>query len=322
MPIDRNRFKFIPEFALAAPIFLRRLIQNQYAEWVAEALWGLERPPMPRELSTFSDDIASSARQAYNYLNDLAVSRRPMDYLPASQQRAIINIYSRNSLPFHATTRGMALQTSYEDMDEALVQQYFGSPERARQSVNDLQAQLQQLPVLDTSEYNVNWWTQSYSGAMVFRGALTLPNPNSGSSQAIYNYGGLSGANVINVGDVVINTDFMSTSAHPSVAAEFVIRQALPYPGSNSSAPQVIVDAIHRRVLFRIDMRTGRNICPWTNLQQAEILFPLRTLFKVVKIEVGTYGLLVELRELTQTEINNLTQTPKNIMTGHNVTYP
>lgn len=321
MPIDPTWFKYVPEFALAAPRFLRRLIQNEYTEWVAEELWGVELPPLPRELSTFSDDIAASARQAYNYLNDLAISRRPSDYWPNSPERFIINIYSRNSLPFHATTRGMPLQSSYEDMDEQLVRQYFGSPEHAIQSINALQSQLRALPMLEPLEYNVAWWTQGYSGMMVFRGALTLPNPNSGPTQAIYNYGSLAGPNVINVGDVVINTDFMSTSAHPSVAAEFVIRQALPYPGSNT-APQIIVDALYRRVLFRIDMRTGRNICPWTNLQQAEILFPLRSLFQVVSVEVGTYGLLVHLRELTQTEINNLTRTPKNIMTGHDVKYP
>ncbi|ENZ0173979.1 hypothetical protein ACF958_002766 [Providencia rettgeri] len=321
MPIDPSWFKYIPEFVLAAPRFLRRLIQNEYSDWFDNALWGIDRPNLPRELSTFSDDIAASARRAHHYLTDIAVSQQPLQYVAWRRDRAIINIYSRNSLPFHATTRHHLLHDHYEDLDQALVNQYFGSEALALQSVNDLQDQLSQLPLLTPDIYNVAWWTQGYSGTMVFRGALTLVNDNNRFG-AIYNFGNLAGQYIINEGDVVINTDFMSTSAHPSVAAEFVIRQALPYPGDGEFVPQIIVDAIYRRVFFRINMRTGRNICVWTNIQQAEILFPLRTLFNVVSIEVGTYGLLVELRELTTTEINNLTKTPKNIMTGHDVEYP
>ena len=82
--------------------------------------------------------------------------------------------------------------------------------------------------------------------------------------------------------------------------------------------PQTVVDALYRRVMFRIDMISGRNITPWTNLNQAEILFPLRTLFRVTEIDADPYGLLVHLVELTPEEAATVTEA-QNLLTGHTV---
>lgn len=320
MPLVPNWFELIPEFVLNAPRFMRRLINNEYDDWLSNEQWAINDfgPVLPRELSTFSDDIANSARRVTGYLRYLGEHVHSSEYHPGNIDRFVINLYSQNSLPFHAITRGMPLQQSYEDMDASLVQEYFPNTAIGQETVNSLNHILQQLPTLSPDEYDVSWWTQGYTGQMVFRGALTLPNPDpnipSSAHGAIYNFNSqLAGDRVININDVVTNTDFMSTSAHPTVAAEFVIRQALTWPGNNTST--INVDTHYRRVMFRIDMWSGRNICPWTNLEQAEILFPLHSLFRVQEIVVGDYGLLVHLVELSREEGGNITSA-RNIFTG------
>lgn len=320
MPINPDWFKFIPEFILTAPRFMRRLINNEYEDWLTNELWGIteQGAQIPRELGTFSDDLGQSAIRATGYLRYLGESVHRTEYNPGGEDRFYINLYSRNSLPFHAVTRGMPLQSSYEDMDPSLVQTYFPNAQVGQETVNALSNALRSIPALTANEYDVSWWSQGYSGMMVFRGALTLPNPDTAilNHGAIYNYNGaLSGDRIISVNSIVTNTDFMSTSAHPTVASEFVIRQAVSWSGGQGEVPGIVVDALYRRVMFRIDMLSGRNICPWTNLNQAEILFPLRSLFRVREITVGGYGLLVHLVELTPEEAARVTQA-QNLLTG------
>lgn len=324
MPINPGCFEYIPEFMLSAPRFFRRLANNEYDRWmeaddVPAANVSLA---MPRNLTTFSDDIQEASSRAHNYLLHLALRRAPDRFLQrlTTEQLVVLHLYTMNSVPFHAITRCWDLQAEYEDIDPAYIARYFPNRAVGLQTVSILSAALQQIGLLNPQEYNVSWWTQGYSGMMVFRGALTAPNPGQGSG-TIYDYNGtVAGDRVIHVNDIVTNTDFMSTSAHPSVAAEFVVRQAAVWPGGLE--PSISIDAQFRRVFFRIDMLAGRLIVPMTQLNQAEILFPLYSLFQVTSIDVDrAYGLLVALRELTPTEsagVNNA----KNIMTGVDVTIP
>lgn len=352
MPINYDNFIHIPEFSLAANRFMRRLIHNEYQPWIEEN--NLNEPfsdikNLPRELSTFSDDIENDAKSAHNYLlvttqldGNEQINSLKKEYLSA------ISAYTINSQPFHAVTRNLTLLSEYEDFDAALLSELFGDPDKAARTVDNLQNALLLLDAGVNAEnkkftpkpdfYDVAYWTPgsilkpAYSGLMVFRGALTLQTTLHAVNNpfgAIYNYGNISGEHVINEGDIVTNSDFMSTSAHPSVAAEFVVRQASWVPGANGiEIPRIVVDAMPRRVFFRIDMffssdngvdtfTKGRIVVPWTRLSQAEILFPLFTYFKVISIKIdNSYGLLVHLEELNQ-GLNPLPSIPKNMFTGH-----
>lgn len=325
MPIDKSYFFFIREDILNSNRFERRLITGEYENWLNNSL--IASPPsgngvsLPRDLSTFSDDLQISAQHATNYLRYLGITTHRNQYRPDDESRAIIQVYSMNSLPFHAITRNLPLgaRDSYEDMDPAYIDMYFSSREVGLRSVQLLNTVLREIPPLTPAEYNVSYWSQGYSGMMVFRGALTLPNSETMDrfDGAIYQYdSAMSGQRVIRVNDIVTNTDFMSTSAHPSVACEFVIRQAYIWAGEQSSTA-ISVDCAPRRVFFRIEMLYGRNITPWTVLSQAEILFPTRSLFIVLDISRGDHGILVHLRELTESEANNVSSA-KNMFTGNN----
>lgn len=324
MPVNPGSFQYIPEFMLSAPRFFRRLANNEYDMWMeADDVPAASSPlSMPRNLTTFSDDIQEVCARAHNYLLHLALRRAPDRFLGrlSSEQLVVLHLYTMNSVPFHAITRCWDLQAEYEDIDPAYIARYFPNREAGLQTVGILSSALTQIGLLNSEEYDVSWWTQGYSGMMVFRGALTAPNPGQASG-TIYDYNGsVTGDRVIHVNDIVTNTDFMSTSAHPSVATEFVIRQTAVWPGG--AEPAISVDAHFRRVFFRIDMLSGRLIVPMTQLNQAEILFPLYSLFRVTSIEADpTYGLLVALQELTPAEGASVTEA-KNIMTGTDVTIP
>jgi hypothetical protein len=271
-----------------------------------------------------------------------------------------LKLWSENSGPFNSWTRNRRTvdpnlaEGVYKPMLSSDAVTYFGTPEAAQDTVDKLNLSLHDLPV---TPYDVKkwFWVESslykdagvpigdvsagfvirageflpdvegvvppegavalYSGHMVFRGALTVGNdpvfaPDTASPQA---------AHQAHVGDVVTNTDFLSTAASPEVAAEFVVRQAV----ADLKNPQLkVYDDIERdkRVLFRIEHRTGKNITRWTALVQAEILFPQYTCFKVVAVERDVYfGLLVELVELSEQERAGIT-TARNIATGEAVT--
>lgn len=324
MPINPGCFDYIPEFMLSAPRFFRRLANNEYDRWMeADDVPAANASlPMPRNLTTFSDDIQEASSRAHNYLLHLALRRAPDRFLQrlTTEQLVVLHLYTMNSVPFHAITRCWDLQAEYDDIDPAYIARYFPNRAVGLQTVSILSAALTQIGLLNLQEYNVSWWTQGYSGMMVFRGALTAPNPGHPTG-TIYDYNGaITGDRVIHVNDIVTNTDFMSTSAHPSVAAEFVVRQTAVWPGG--VVPSISVDAQPRRVFFRIDMLSGRLIVPATQLNQAEILFPLYSLFWVSRIEADpTYGLLVSLREVTPDERERV-KVAKNIMTGADVTIP
>lgn len=324
MPIKPGCFDYIPEFMLSAPRFFRRLANNEYDTWMtADSVPTTDEPlPMPRNLTTFSDDIQEVCARTHNYLLHLALRRAPDRFLSrlSSEQLVVLHLYTMNSVPFHAITRCWRLQAEYDDIDPAYIARYFPNQEVGLRTVSILSSALTRIGLLNSEEYDVSYWTQGYSGMMVFRGALTAPNPSQGSG-TIYDYNGsIRGDRIIRVNDIVANTDFMSTSAHPSVAAEFVVRQTAPWvPGMDAT---ISVDAHFRRVFFRIDMLSGRLIVPMTQLNQAEILFPLFSLFRVTSIEADpTYGLLVALKELTPEEKETVTEA-KNIMTGEDVIVP
>lgn len=323
MPIDKSYFTLIPEDILNAPRFARRLIRREYEGWLENSLISANRGGaiLPRDLSTFSEDLGLSAQHATNYLRYLGTTTHRDRYDLDDQSRRIIQVYSMNSLPFHAITRGWDLgaRDSYQDLDPVYIDTYFPNRQVGLQSVAALNDVLRSIPVLNVDEFDVSYWSQGYSGQMVFRGALTLPNQATSDrfDGAIYQYdSGMSGRdNVISVGNIVTNTDFMSTSAHPSVACEFVIRQAYTWAGEQTSSA-ISINCAPRRVFFRIEMRYGRNITPWTVLDQAEILFPTRSLFRVREIVRGEHGLMVHLEELTNNEAAGVTQA-KNMFTGH-----
>lgn len=326
MPRNPSRFIYIDDFILAAGWFMRRLIEGNYGSWMNLNLWGSgdsasgNEVALPRDLSTFSNDLGIASGRAHEYLFALAFRQRER-YDFENLDRFFIVLYSQNSVPFHEITRNWDLAGHYEEMDDVIVQTYFGDRAAGQRTVAGLSATLETVPLLTPDVYDVANWTDGYSGQMVFRGALTAPNAAEPTHQAVYNYSGeLTGDNIISVDDIVTNTDFMSTSASPSAAAEFIIRQAVIVPGG-ANVPEVVVDALYRRVMFQIDMWSGRNITPWTELRQAEILFPLTSLFRVTSIRISDYGLIVELAEVPLDDQATIT-TAKNIITGAIVHLP
>lgn len=271
-------------------------------------------------------------------------------------EMAVVRAYSRNSLPFHHVTREQRFwdANEYANMSPETLRRYFGiddghpqgDPELAQRTINELNGALHALP---HANYDVSRWSKYYHGKMAFRGAkvghpadegrvVYLSEARSMIEQAMIRKGSMPSrtGGMIREGALVTNTDFMSTSAQPQVAAEFGIRlmdvpagragiddSSAPEnrtPGSRIKAEDYTVgdhlEMNENRIFFRIDHKSGRNICSETTEKQAEILFPQGCLYEVRSItrdhDLGNMVDLVEIDPKTHIPGDEV----RNIMTG------
>lgn len=344
MPIDQTFFERIgvPEIFWNSRLFTRRLIEGEYAGVTARQLHNFDPSARPRgrnpqsrqrrriwnrirELSTFSSDFSRASSTAHQILAlESAAYLIPSgggnshvdDLLIDAPARDIIRAYSLNSQPFHARTRRWDVAEHYPNMPSDILRRYF-----FQDNVDPVAELNRALRALPPARFDVGLWCEGYSGNMVFRGALVGLDDS-----ALYSDNGL-----IRTGDLVTNTDFMSTSAKPQVATEFVIRQ-MTVPRAGDEVQEANIDAAfyrvgshlmrrNNRVFFRIDHLSGRNISAITSEEQAEIAFPTRCLFEVKAIEqdeLSGLGTLVHLVEIEHSQ-RDRARPVRNYMTGFEV---
>lgn len=271
-------------------------------------------------LGTFSIEVTRYARKAHKWLQKAARLADEARNLTGIA-RPSIELYALNSVPFHRQTRNNPME-KWEPWVAPLTQGQFDhnfAGTSGERTVAELSRELQAMPPLPHS-YDVAMWTRDYQGRMCFRSAqCTRLAFQGGDGGAVYRPPRYEEhpdyppeqQNIVTVGDYVTNTDFLSTSAHPTVPGNFGPRQVESLPDGRKRAR---VDTWKNLVFFEIDFLDGKNITMHTAEEQAEILFDRNKVFEVTGIHVnhGT-GLLVQLRQIHEAPPG---RTVRNIMTG------
>lgn len=334
------------KFSEFAPKFMERWNNSEYHQ---NGSYSKSNNTFSNELSlgTFSRDIEilSEGRhkeivQSNNTLRNLL---NPFGYLnPASNQIAgkfiskkdskVIKLYSKNSVPFHMVTRGWSLDSGYsenfspkanpyDNMGFIDYQRSFGTRYKssayadnsgglAYGTVRNLTNALQKLP---------NYKDSDGLPGLVYRGAIV----GIGDGRRVYGNKG-DGAKV-EPGEIVTNMDFMSTTAAPEVAGEFVMRQPLGIKDSmNSRGAEEASDSDidkhiafnANRVVFELEQSSGKVVAGATDLEQAEVLFAPGSLFVVKEVIESDFGLVVKLKEEVDVRRPESEGRAKNIMTG------
>lgn len=302
-------------------------------------------PSLDEALGTFSLQVSAPARKAHGSLLEMAQISGGFDLLTPEQVRAI-ELYALNSMPFHSVTRG-SRQRPYGDWTRQIPEEefdaHFMGPDKGWGIVNTLSEALQALPRLGR-EYDVAEWSNVFSGRRVFRGAITTRlaglrgevaegGPAAPDGKGFYGDGGPvyqspedmgdrdgfppDQTMVIREGDYVMNADFMSTSAAPGTAANFVARQLEWFkdPLQVQEYKRAHTSEWKNRTFFEIDFVSGKNITPKTAEQQAEILFDRHTLFQVASIHRSAVGTVVGLREVERPSNHRIPEV-RNMLTG------
>lgn len=271
-------------------------------------------------LGTFSIEVTRYARKAHRWLQKAARLADAARNLTGTA-RPMIELYALNSVPFHRQTRNNPMER-WEPWVAPLTQEQFDhnfAGNSGERTVAELSRELQAMPPLPDS-YDVAMWTRDYKGRMCFRSAqCTRLTFQGGDGGAVYRPPRYENhpdyppgqQNIVSVGDYVTNTDFLSTSAHPTVPGNFGPRQVETLPDGKKRAR---VDTWKNLVFFEIDFLDGKNITMHTAEEQAEILFDRNKVFQVTGIHVnyGT-GLLVQLQQVREPPSGHVV---RNIMTG------
>lgn len=271
-------------------------------------------------LGTFSIEVTRYARKAHRWLQRsarLVDAARNLTGTP----RPAIELYALNSVPFHRETRNNPMD-KWEPWVAPMTQEQFDhnfAGTSGQRTVAELSRELQAMPPVPGS-YDVAMWTRDYKGRMCFRSAqctrLTFQGGDGGPVYRPPRYENhpdypTGQQNIVTVGDYVTNTDFLSTSAHPTVPGNFGPRQVETLPDGKKRAR---IDTWKNLVFFEIDFLDGKNITAHTAEEQAEILFDRDKVFEVTGIHVnhGT-GLLVQLQQVHEPPLG---KSVRNIMTG------
>lgn len=278
-----------------APKFREYALAGRYNLPLTEFRAGTDKPNGEyHEISTWnSEDFNEAAGAAQRSLIEIG------EGYPDIKGKGIISLYGKNSIPFNNTILGYPIDSQFipEGSHD------FDTPEQANSSVKQLIHALDEVP--SNRIYDVGKFTNGIaSGMKSYRGMITR-----GNGKDNLRYAEAEKLMVIPPESLVQNRTFMSTSASPSVAAEFMLRQRdepqQAYQDGNDDFEHY--DAFNpRRIVVEFDHSTGRNIAPYVPEPQAEVLFNVDTPFKVAEIRRSDIGYIVHVEELSKKEANEL----------------
>lgn len=220
-----------------------------------------------KDVNPFADSVTMQAQPEHDQL--LAQSRASNALSRLTEpERNIINLYSQESLPFHTITLGMRELNAQE-----IAQGYHMG-----QGIELINA-LSRLP-----EYPGT----TYRGAFIEKG-FTYDAPGVHVTRSMTSMTAGSGdRRAWGTGDYVTTKTFFSTSAARGVAAEFIMRQRFS------------ADFYTDTAILSISGHSGRNITELTHIEQAEVLYPAYSVFRVEGVRKGEFGLEIDLHEVNE----------------------
>lgn len=220
-----------------------------------------------KDVNPFADSVTMQAQPEHDQL--LAQSRVSNALSRLTEpERNIVNLYSQESLPFHTITLGM------RELNEQEIAQGY----HMGQGIELINA-LSRLPEYPGTTYRGAFiekgFTYDTPGVRVTR-SMTSTTAGSGDRRA---WG---------TGDYVTTRTFFSTSAARGVAAEFIMRQRFS------------ADFYTDTAILSINGHSGRNITELTHIEQAEVLYPAYSVFRVEGVRKGEFGLEIDLHEVNE----------------------
>ncbi|TDT58648.1 NAD:arginine ADP-ribosyltransferase [Enterobacter sp. AG5470] len=220
-----------------------------------------------QRVNPFANSVSELARKYHERLHSASVASGAVRKLTQAE-RDIINLYSKESLPFHTITLG------FRDLNAQEKAQGY----HMGQGVELINA-LSRLPSHKGKTYRGAFiekgFTYETSGVPVTR-SMTVTTGKDGKRRAW------------KPGDYVTTRTFFSTSAAKGVAAEFIMRQRF---GSGFHSDTAILN---------VAGTSGRNITQLTHIKQAEVLYPAYTVFQVKHVQKGEFGLEIDLEEVDE----------------------
>lgn len=281
------------------------------------------------ELGTYSADLGIASARAQQYLLNrvppiggvpgreiLAMRSNPRRFfnlLNGARNLSAGRAYTEESGYFHTLTRLWDRFPGYNPGATGAISPEGRSFVVDNASGYEAGARLDQmLHAMEPVTIDARQTTRSYAGNMVFRGAKVGLD-----DRAVYS-SNPHAPGLVEPHDIVMNTDFMSTSASPEAAAEFVMR--IRNWDSQAGRYENLEDHTkfhENRVLFAIDQQSGRNVAGLAREEQAEVLFPPGKFFQINKIDKSDYGNIVRMQEVDRPGDG----TPvKNMMLGRDET--